>query len=97
MVKKDRGHQIIGILILMIICQPEGESGQPVCEISVINNVEITALAAPRPELLISAGTDFTQNTPQVEFRISLLSRAGQTMLGSSSIRDVSTGTARTI
>ncbi|MCB9881814.1 MAG: acetylxylan esterase [Planctomycetes bacterium] len=32
------------------------------------NNVEIAALAAPRPLLLISASGDWTKETPQVEF-----------------------------
>lgn len=32
------------------------------------NNVEIAALAAPRPLLMISDGGDWTLNTPQVEF-----------------------------
>jgi hypothetical protein len=32
------------------------------------NNVEIAALTAPRPMLMISDGADWTQNTPKVEF-----------------------------
>jgi hypothetical protein len=44
------------------------ESGIPVHDSAHTNNVEIAALAAPRPQLLISVGTDFTRNTPDVEF-----------------------------
>lgn len=44
------------------------ESGLPIHEISQTNNVEIAALAAPRPQLLISVCSDFTRNTPLVEF-----------------------------
>ncbi|OGR58038.1 MAG: acetylxylan esterase, partial [Elusimicrobia bacterium GWC2_51_8] len=32
------------------------------------NNVEITALAAPRPMMIVSVGEDYTKNTPDVEY-----------------------------
>ncbi|MCY7352865.1 MAG: acetylxylan esterase [Cytophagaceae bacterium] len=46
------------------------ESGMPVHKKGDFqtNNVEIAALAAPRPMLLISDGDDWTKNTPTVEF-----------------------------
>ncbi len=46
------------------------ESGKPIhaWQGFQTNNVEIAALAAPRPMLLISDGDDWTKNTPKVEF-----------------------------
>lgn len=46
------------------------ESGMPVHKSSnhQTNNVEIAALCAPRPLLLLSDGGDWTRNTPRVEY-----------------------------
>jgi len=46
------------------------ESGMPVHKSTdhQSNNVEIAALAAPRPLLLISDGGDWTRNTPRIEY-----------------------------
>lgn len=46
------------------------ESGKPIHKTPALetSNVEFAACAAPRPQLLISVGGDWTKNTPEVEY-----------------------------
>ncbi len=44
------------------------ESGKPIHRSPATNNAEMAALAAPRPQLIISDGADWTRNVPEVSY-----------------------------